>query len=426
MNQFDLQGIRSKDQARRINEQGVRSKDQSMRINEFALDRGQVAAEREDEQYNKDQELENNRFMAGATSVLIDLYEKDPDQFYVASDELGKEGIKRGLLDPEKWDPQLVTIQEVQKLNNAAMTSLAGRPTNKELVGDDESKRIENYKFFAGLTDQEQQNFQEANAASKALKTVKIAMSDGRELTVNYDPADGSGFLLDGTPIIVAPGQSGGVQVMGQQGVLGEGEVVGGQPQMDGATLGISQNPAAAAAEKKTAGLEAERAFDSLKVSEQNLTMMENAFRLEPMMKAAVEGANAWNTGWGSMLSFLPASGAKDLESTITTVKANIGFDRLQRMRAESPTGGALGQVAVQELVALQSTIANLDTAQSTEQFKANMQIALQQYQSWQRKWGEAIMKEGNRDQKMRYYNMVPVGGLYMHPDGSWRRKGEQ
>ena len=151
--------------------------------------------------------------------------------------------------------------------------------------------------------------------------------------------------------------------------------------------------------------------------------MMENAFRFEPMMKAAVEGANGWNTGWGSLLSSLPASSAKNLDSTITTIKANIGFDRLQRMRAESPTGGALGQVAVQELVALQSTIANLDTAQDTDQFKANMQIALTQYQSWRSKWGEAIMREGNRDQKMRYFQMVPSGSRFMHPDGSWRVK---
>ena len=49
------------------------------------------------------------------------------------------------------------------------------------------------------------------------------------------------------------------------------------------------------------------------------------------------------------------------LEGALTTIKANLGFEQLQAMRDASPTGGALGQVAVQELEALQSTIANLN-----------------------------------------------------------------
>ena len=59
---------------------------------------------------------------------------------------------------------------------------------------------------------------------------------------------------------------------------------------------------------------------------------------------------------------------AKNLEAKITAIKANIGFDKLQRMREESPTGGALGQVAVQELVALQATYGSLDLMQDPKE----------------------------------------------------------
>ena len=58
---------------------------------------------------------------------------------------------------------------------------------------------------------------------------------------------------------------------------------------------------------------------------------------------------------------------ARNLSKTIETVSATIGFDRLQRMRDESPTGGALGQVAVQELEALRATMGSLDITKAVQ-----------------------------------------------------------
>ena len=54
-------------------------------------------------------------------------------------------------------------------------------------------------------------------------------------------------------------------------------------------------------------------------------------------------------------------SPAQGLRTNILTIQGIIGFERLQRMRSESETGGALGQVAVQELIALQGTLGNLN-----------------------------------------------------------------
>lgn len=72
----------------------------------------------------------------------------------------------------------------------------------------------------------------------------------------------------------------------------------------------------------------------------------------------------AWNTtGAGSVLSGVWGTDARTLKGKIDTIKANIGFDKLQEMRVNSPTGGALGQVAVQELEYLQAVIAKLDQA---------------------------------------------------------------
>lgn len=71
---------------------------------------------------------------------------------------------------------------------------------------------------------------------------------------------------------------------------------------------------------------------------------------------------------------------AFDLNATVDTIIGNIGFEALQEMRANSQTGGALGQVAVRELELLQTTIASLDTAQSQDQFLRNLDRVQQQY----------------------------------------------
>jgi hypothetical protein len=74
---------------------------------------------------------------------------------------------------------------------------------------------------------------------------------------------------------------------------------------------------------------------------------------------------------------------ATDLEKTLDTVKANLGFDRLQQMRNESKTGGALGQVAVKELDRLEAARASLDRAQSPKQLKENLDNVYEAYTRW-------------------------------------------
>ena len=58
----------------------------------------------------------------------------------------------------------------------------------------------------------------------------------------------------------------------------------------------------------------------------------------------------------------------RDMEALIKTLKANLGFQEIQNMRDNSPTGGALGQVTERELDFLQSAVAALDVGMSEEQ----------------------------------------------------------
>ena len=76
----------------------------------------------------------------------------------------------------------------------------------------------------------------------------------------------------------------------------------------------------------------------------------------------------------GQLSSGIGGSPAKDLDSTLATIKANLGFQELQDMRNNSPTGGALGQVSDFENRQLQSLSSNLDQSQSQEQLQQNLQ----------------------------------------------------
>lgn len=69
----------------------------------------------------------------------------------------------------------------------------------------------------------------------------------------------------------------------------------------------------------------------------------------------------------GAVMRGVPGTDAYALKQRITTILGNIGFEELQQMRAESPTGGALGAIAVQELTYLQAVRGSLEQAQSKE-----------------------------------------------------------
>jgi hypothetical protein len=108
------------------------------------------------------------------------------------------------------------------------------------------------------------------------------------------------------------------------------------------------------------------------------------------------KGMVGWNTaGVGGALSVVPATDARNLSAKLGTIKANLGFDRLQQMRQESPTGGALGAVAVQELNALQSTVSSLDQMQSPAQLGAALDKIEQHYANWRNAVSQAANPQG-------------------------------
>jgi hypothetical protein len=92
--------------------------------------------------------------------------------------------------------------------------------------------------------------------------------------------------------------------------------------------------------------------------------------------------------GKGAVIRSLPefmqanfAGKSITLSGLIDTVEADIAFSRLQQMRADSPTGGALGNVSNQELDLLKSSIANLNPNMPIQDFLNQLQIVKQKYE---------------------------------------------
>lgn len=140
---------------------------------------------------------------------------------------------------------------------------------------------------------------------------------------------------------------------------------------------------------------EAERAEQAPKRIARYQQALDTSKNVQKSIENALGMIGTLSTGFlGARSRGVEGTPAYNLAAEIETIKANLGFDRLQQMRDNSPTGGALGQVAIQELVALQSTIANLDPNQSADQLRANLERIQDHYTNWASAVSQALAEE--------------------------------
>jgi len=86
-------------------------------------------------------------------------------------------------------------------------------------------------------------------------------------------------------------------------------------------------------------------------------------------------------SGFGS--SFMQNFGgtaATTVRGLLDTIGGNIAFDRLQKMRAESPTNGALGNVTERELDMLKSSVAPIGQGMADTDFQAGLDDVIRSY----------------------------------------------
>jgi hypothetical protein len=117
--------------------------------------------------------------------------------------------------------------------------------------------------------------------------------------------------------------------------------------------------------QKQKAMPKAELAFNSMRDDTQNMV---------DTIDKAIDNTSGWTAGLGTFLTSIPASGAKNLEATLSTIQADSAFSTLQAMRDASPTGGALGAISERELSLLQNARVALDQSQSPSELKDNLE----------------------------------------------------
>lgn len=127
---------------------------------------------------------------------------------------------------------------------------------------------------------------------------------------------------------------------------------------------------------------------------------------------------NAEDVGeWEYLVAqYLPGTKSKDIKVNLQNLFAKISFDRLQRMRNESKTGGALGNVSNFEIGLLQNSLKALDP--EAPSFKDNLKKVKQHYETIM------MLYSGNEKQALDYietnpnYVVTPSGAIY-HKAGS-------
>ena len=129
-------------------------------------------------------------------------------------------------------------------------------------------------------------------------------------------------------------------------------------------SLTESANEALVRSETEAAGAENE--------TRKNSVVLEDIGRA----REKIEGAPWYDPAAGfagNILKNVGGTSAADTLALTDTIRANIGFDRLQAMREASPTGGALGNVTERELGQLQAVLGSLEQSQSENQLLENL-----------------------------------------------------
>lgn len=101
---------------------------------------------------------------------------------------------------------------------------------------------------------------------------------------------------------------------------------------------------------------------------------------IEREVNAVLELLDGKTQAIGGVLQYIPGTDRKTIEGKIQMLVANIGFAEIQKMREQSKSGGALGQVTEKELAFLQAVLGRLSQFDDPQVLRDNLGIVLQEY----------------------------------------------
>jgi len=282
----------------------------------------------------------------------------------------------RRLLDKK----DLIGVRELASNRIANIVELGGNPadtqqlldiTNAAISGDMKSLKRLNSEIDEGLEDAARAGIIQApQAKTRPLTPQEIATAGLPAGTSAQVEPNGKITVLN-RPQVAKPQETFSPVTDDQGRVIGQRSSLTGKVESDPrvaarekAELSQQRQVKAAAGEEKVALAAA--------ASIQNITdtsALVGRLLTHPGFSDAVGPQSAFPT--------IPGTESADFEALIETTRARLGFEELAKMRAASPTGGALGQVTEKELSFLQSAVQNLSIGQSEKQLKENLNLII-------------------------------------------------
>lgn len=362
---------------------------------------GQILRMNREEKELKEKEEAARKEQADAQTALLDAWHTgDPSSMmeaaikYPSISKMASEGM--GLLQQYQKDEARDFAIDVLSNPEGALEAAQRRAESLKMQGRDPGHTldfIEQYQqnpegalkeleFMLAGTDPDSYKAFAASREAGDLDTVVVGdkLIDRKSGEVVYDGTTGQGGAESGlTPIwardpetgkytAFLPNKAGGMTPLATPEGL---EMV-----PDGARM--AYNPANIL-ERSEAETRAERIKALPSAERAQMRRQQQGTLVDDTIDRALEKTSGWSTGIGSWLQKVPTTDANDLRNLLDTIKANVGFDKLQEMREQSPTGGALGPVSDFENRMLQSVLASLDQSQSKEQFLENLELVREQ-----------------------------------------------
>lgn len=268
------------------------------------------------------------------------------------------------LLNPEVADAFAPVVQAREREQNAG--SLFGNDPKAAML-----YRTGNQAFLDSLGEQYKPQVIGAGGRQSVYgegRTVDAPsfMQFGNQVQRN-DPGTGQSVTVANRtpdPVNVAPGgrllnpETGAVIGMGADRVFSAGE---------GAALYNEGGQQIAENTKQPDPADATKAAAAVR---SNLDMVGNT---RGAVNRAREQLGPLSTGLLAGSRVIGGTPAANLSATIDTIEANLSFAELAKMRANSPTGGALGGIALRELELLGATVASLRQSQSEGELQKSL-----------------------------------------------------
>lgn len=109
--------------------------------------------------------------------------------------------------------------------------------------------------------------------------------------------------------------------------------------------------------------------------------------------------------GWGSKMSFIPGTAARDIKARIESIKGNAGVDSLLMIKK---SGAGLGQIPQSQMDMLSSMMGNLDQAQSLPELK---DVIARYKRIYQNVYNNAVSDNQKINSKIKPAGIAQSGG---------------